>query len=177
MHACCRGVVFINPRTIKLNKAETKSCPFNNTTSNESIKIPSDEVIISAGKSTAPELLDPAVGVELDRNNYIVTDKNMATSIPGIYAIGDINGHHMFRHTANQEAKILVDYLFEQKQSIINYQAVPHAVFTTPQIAGVGQTEEQVKKSGIPYKRGMLHYRDVAYGWAMGYGDDDDGGL
>jgi mycothione reductase len=174
------GVSFLlTHRFDKIEQSENeKVVHLTNTTSNESIKIPCDEVIISAGvKSTAPELLDPAVGVELDRNNYIVTDKNMATSIPGIYAIGDINGHHMFRHTANQEAKILVDYLFEQKQSIINYQAVPHAVFTTPQIAGVGQTEEQVKKSGIPYKRGMLHYRDVAYGWAMGYGDDDDGGF
>jgi pyruvate/2-oxoglutarate dehydrogenase complex dihydrolipoamide dehydrogenase (E3) component len=162
---------------IQQNKNRKTVCLTNKQTG-ETIKLDCEEVLIATGvESTALDLLDPTVGVELDKNSFIVTDEKMTTSVPNIYAIGDINGHHLFRHTANQEATALAKRLFAQEEFIINYQSVPHAIFTTDQIAAVGQTEEQLKKSGIRYKRGFLSYKDIAYGWAMGYGQDDEGGF
>lgn len=105
--------------------------------------------------------------IKLDDNGFIPVDGQLQTSIPGVYAMGDCNGNYFFRHTVNFEGEFLMRVLFEDPSSEkINYGAVPHAVFTYPQVAGVGKTEDELIEGGVDYVRGYTRYIHTAMGMA-----------
>ena len=106
---------------------------------------------------------------DIDRNDsgFISVDGQLQTSVPGVYAMGDCNGNYFFRHTVNFEGEFLMRVLFEEPSSeTINYGAVPHAVFTYPQVAGVGKTEDELIAEGTDYVRGYTRYIHTAMGMA-----------
>ncbi|MDF7823030.1 dihydrolipoyl dehydrogenase [Pontiellaceae bacterium B12227] len=106
-------------------------------------------------------------GIELDDDGFIPVDGQLQTSVSGVYAMGDCNGNYFFRHTVNWEGEFLMRVLFEDPSSeTINYGAVPHAVFTYPQVAGVGQTEDELIAEGTAYVRGFCRYENTAMGMA-----------
>ena len=109
-------------------------------------------------------------GVETDERGWIKTDPFLRTTKEGIWALGDARGKHMFRHTANYEAEIVWENAFTGHKHSVDEHAVPHAVFTHPQVASVGMTEEQAKKSH-EILVGVKEYYDVAKGYAMGEED------
>lgn len=142
--------------------------------------ISADEIIIASGlKSNSDTLNLENCGVETDSRGWIITDEFLETSVPGIYALGDINGKFQFRHKANYEADILVHNLVsgsgEKRKA--SYSAVPWAIFTHPQIAHVGMTEEEALRTGRRIQTGKNYYSMVANGYAHGFnpGDPDDG--
>jgi dihydrolipoamide dehydrogenase len=111
-------------------------------------------------------------GVELDRAGWVRVNEHLETTAPGIWALGDVTGKHMFRHTANYEASIVAHNLInaargENDRFTVDYHAVPHAIFTYPQIAGVGMTEEQARAAGYDILVGRAHYKQTAMGYAM----------
>ena len=139
-----------------------------------------DELFIASGiRSNADSLALGRAGVAADARGWIMTNAYLETSKPHIFAIGDINGKTQLRHKANYEAQLLCDNLFKNKQRIpADYNAIPRAVFTCPQIAGVGFTESELKEKGIAYRSAVQRYSDVVAGRAMGYrGEDDDDGF
>jgi dihydrolipoamide dehydrogenase len=81
---------------------------------------------------------------------YIETDDRLRTSVEGVYAMGDIAGRYMFTHAANFESEYLGNQIAENRDESIDYGPMPHAIFTSPEIAGVGATEEELKKSRKP---------------------------
>jgi len=81
---------------------------------------------------------------------YVETDDRLRTPLEGVYAMGDIAGRYMFTHAANFESEYLGNLIAENRDEPIDYGPMPHAIFTSPEVAGVGATEEELKKSGTP---------------------------
>ena len=105
--------------------------------------------------------------IQLDESGFIPVDGQLQTRVPGVYAMGDCNGNYFFRHTVNWEGEFLMRVLFEQpSDKPIDYGAVPHAVFTYPQVAGVGKTEDELIAEGADYVRGYTRYIHTAMGMA-----------
>ena len=97
------------------------------------------------------------VGIELDERGRIKTDETFETSVEGIYAIGDVIAGPMLAHKAEDEGVVLAEMLAGQSGHI-NYDAIPSVVYTAPEIASVGKTEEQLKDAGIDYKVGKFPF-------------------
>jgi len=127
-------------------------------------------VLIAAGrKSNADVLMVGNTGVRTDEKGYISVDEFLETSKKGIWALGDAIGKKMFRHSANHEAELVWHNAVHGKKSRMNFLTVPHAVFSYPEIASVGLTEEQAIKLMGKHEVlvGKAMYREVARGEAM----------
>lgn len=130
-----------------------------------------DEILLAAGRRSNSDILAPEkTGVETDEQGWIKVNEYLETSKSGIWALGDAIGKHMFRHTANYESTVVARNLFRAKkddQETIDFHAVPHAVFTHPQVAGVGMKEAEALRAGLSVLVGRAGYMDVAKGVAM----------
>ena len=127
-------------------------------------------VLIAAGrKSNADVLMVGNTGVKTDEKGYISVDEFLETSKKNIWAFGDAIGKKMFRHSANHEAELVWHNAIHGKKSRMNFLTVPHAVFSYPEIASVGLTEEQAIKLMGRHEVlvGKAMYREVARGEAM----------
>lgn len=134
------------------------------------LEVTAERVLIAAGrKSNADALMVGNTGVKTNEDGYIAVDEFFETSKKGIWAFGDAIGKKMFRHTANHEAELAWHNAVHGKKSRMNYLTVPHAVFSWPEIASVGLTEEQAVK--LMGKQDLLvgagRYSEVARGEAM----------
>jgi dihydrolipoamide dehydrogenase len=130
-----------------------------------------DVVLVSVGRRPFTDGLGLAeIGVELDERKRIKVDHNFATNVPGIYAIGDVIAGPMLAHKAEEEGVVLVEMLAGQKPHV-NYDAIPAVIYTHPEVASVGKTEEEVKASGIPYRVGKFPFQ--ANSRARANGDTD----
>ncbi len=108
--------------------------------------------------------------METDQHGWIKVNDYLETSKPGIWALGDAIGKHMFRHTANYESEVVSHNLLLAKgddREKADFHAVPHAVFTYPQVAGVGMKEAEAVAAGLNVLVGRASYMDVAKGIAM----------
>jgi len=94
------------------------------------------------------------LGVEIERN-AVKVDKTMRTNVPNVFAAGDITGFSMLAHTASREGEVVINNLTDHKD-VMRYNAIPGIVYTNPEVAGVGITEEQAKMDGIEYKIAKL---------------------
>jgi len=129
------------------------------------------EILVAAGRRSNSDILKPEkTGVETDERGWIKVDRFLRTTKENIWALGDATGKYMFRHTANYESDVVWRNAFTEHNYPVDEHAVPHAVFTHPQIASVGMTEEQAKKSH-EILVGVKKYYDVAKGYAMGEED------
>jgi mycothione reductase len=133
-------------------------------------EILAQHVLVAAGrKSNADILMVGNTGIKTNEEGYIVVDDFLETSKKNIWAFGDAIGKKMFRHTANHEAEIAWHNAVHGKKNRMNYLAVPHAVFSWPEIASVGLTEEKavrlMGKQDLLVGKGM--YSEVARGEAM----------
>ncbi len=133
-------------------------------------EITAQHVLIAAGrKSNADVLMVGNSGIKTNEQGYIVVDDFFETTKKNIWAFGDAIGKKMFRHAANQEAELVWHNAIHGKKSKMNYLTVPHAVFSWPEIASVGLTEDQAVK--LMGKQELLvgkaMYNDVARGEAM----------
>ena len=115
-------------------------------------------VLMSIGRKPNTEGLNlEKIGVKLNKNKSIEIDKNFKTSVDGIYAIGDVAPGPMLAHKAEEEGVACVEFINGQKPHI-NYDAVPAIVYTNPEVASVGKTEEQLKEESIDYKVGKFPF-------------------
>jgi dihydrolipoamide dehydrogenase len=134
-----------------------------------------EEILVASGRGPTTALLHPERGgIAVDTHGWIVTNDRLETSQKGVYALGDANGRFLFRHKANWEAHTIFTNLVEGGNSRVDYRAVPHAVFTEPEIAAVGLREaEAIERLGAENIR-IGHYRfaDTARGQSIG---DHDG--
>ncbi len=128
-----------------------------------------DELLIAIGRKPNSDLLDPAAGgVALTDDGHVVVDEFQRTTAPGVWALGDICSPYQLKHVANHEARIVQHNLLHPSSLVAaDHRFVPHAVFTSPQIASVGLTSQEATERGIPYVTGIQEYSGIAYGWAM----------
>jgi dihydrolipoamide dehydrogenase len=134
------------------------------------IELTAQSLLIAAGrKSNADVLMVQNTGVKTNERGYIVVDEFFETTKKDIWAFGDAIGKKMFRHSANHEAELVWHNAVHGKKSRLNYLTVPHAVFSYPEIASVGLTEEQAGKLMGKHEIlvGKAMYTDVARGEAM----------
>ena len=130
-----------------------------------------DAVLVAIGRRPHTEGLGLRdVGVELDSRGRIKTDGHFATNIPGIHAIGDVIAGPMLAHKAEEEGVALAESLAGQAGHV-NYGAIPSVIYTWPEVAAVGATEEELKASGTAYKAGKFPF--TANGRARAMGDMD----
>ncbi|MCL2709660.1 MAG: dihydrolipoyl dehydrogenase [Planctomycetaceae bacterium] len=113
--------------------------------------VSADKVLLSIGrKPVATGFGLENTGVLVERG-AIVTDRHCLTSVPNIYAVGDVNGKYMLAHVAYREAEVAVNHLLG-KRDIMRYDAVPSVIYTSPEVAGVGETEATATEKGIDYE-------------------------
>ena len=141
-----RGVDF------QLNSKVTEVSPSGVTIekAGKSVLIEAEKILVSAGrKANLSQVGLDKLNVELARNGVKV-DEHMLTSHPHVYACGDITGHSMLAHTAIRESEVALNHILGVEDRM-NYNCVPGVVYTNPELAGVGKTEEELKAAGISY--------------------------
>ncbi len=130
-----------------------------------------DKVLVAIGRRPWTEGLGlEEAGVRLDERGRVAVDADFRTSLPGVYAIGDLIAGPMLAHKASAEAVAFVERL-EGKKSAVEYGIIPGVIYTWPELAGVGQTEEQLQAAGIPFQAGKAHF--AANGRARAMGETD----
>lgn len=123
------------------------------------ITLEGDYCLVAVGrKPHTTGLQADKAGVKLDDRGRVEVNEHLQTNIPNIYAIGDVVKGAMLAHKAEEEGVAVAEMLAGQK-SHINYNLVPGVVYTWPEVAGVGQTEEQLKEAGVTYKVGQFPFR------------------
>jgi len=126
-----------------------------------------EKILLATGRKSNADLLKVEnTGVKLDKRGYIIVNEFLETTKKNIWAFGDSIGKYMFKHVANEEALIAWRNAFHDHKTPMDYSAVPYAVFTYPQIASVGLTEYEAKKTH-QILIGKAKYSDVAKGDAM----------
>lgn len=120
--------------------------------------IETDVMLVSIGRRPYSDKSGAAeVGVKFDARGRIVTDARFKTSVPGIWAIGDVREGAMLAHKAEDEAVACVENI-AGRAGHVNYDAIPAVVYTAPEVASVGKTEEELKSAGIAYKAGKFPF-------------------
>ena len=124
----------------------------------DSETIKADAVLVSTGRKPFTDGLGlEQAGVTLDERGRIATDGHFQTSVPGIYAIGDVIVGPMLAHKAEDEGVAVAEIIAGQAGHV-NYDVIPGVVYTSPEVAAVGKTEEEVKKAGVSYKVGKFPF-------------------
>jgi dihydrolipoamide dehydrogenase len=117
--------------------------------------VPAGKILMSIGRRPATQGLGlELIGVETERGR-IKTDELGRTNIPGVYAAGDVNGVSMLAHTAYREAEVVINNVLGKKD-IMRYSAIPSVIYTNPEVAGVGETEESAAEKGIAFETAKL---------------------
>lgn len=123
------------------------------------IVLEGDYCLVSVGRRPYTDGLGlENIGLKTDNRGRVETDGRLQTAVPGIYAIGDVVKGAMLAHKAEEEGTFVAEVIAGQKPHI-NYNLIPSVVYTWPEGAGVGQTEEQLKEQGIEYKKGAFPFK------------------
>lgn len=147
-----RGVSFF--LSTKVESFETTDCGVK--VNYEGGEIEAEKVLLSMGRRPVSKGFGlENLALETDERGRIKTNLHMQTSVPNVYVCGDLTGFSMLAHTAVREAEVAVNHLLG-KEDDMSYRAIPGVVYTNPEVAGVGQTEESLQAAGIPYKVSKL---------------------
>lgn len=135
----------------------------------KNLSVSAEALLIATGISSNVDTLDLInTDIELQPGNFIKVNEYLETNVPGVFALGDCIGKYFFRHSVNFEGEYLFDHIFGGKpKSPIHYPPMPHAVFTHPQVAAIGATEEELRSKGIDYVVGINPYKSSAMGMAL----------
>ena len=139
-------------------KSDGLSVQIENVSSGEISTLDSSVVLVSTGRiPNTIGLFDDDLGIQLNEKGFIKTDKNYRTDVEGVWAIGDVIEGPMLAHKAEEEG-VAVAELIKGKPGHVNYNIIPSVVYTNPEVASVGLTEEQLNESGTGYKVGKFPF-------------------
>jgi dihydrolipoamide dehydrogenase len=165
-----QGFEFVLGAKIKSWDKKTKTMSIEKS-DGSSLQVKADKVLVSAGRVAYTEGVGlESVGVKADERGVVQIDDHFQTSAPGVYAIGDCVRGPMLAHKAEEEGVAVADIL-AGKPGHVNYDTVPGIVYTYPEVASVGKTEEQLKASGIEYNKGKYPYAPNGRAKALGATD------
>lgn len=138
------------------------------TKNGETESVTSELLLIAVGRSPNADLLDAEAGGIATIDGRIDVDEYQRTSVDGVYALGDVSSQYQLKHVANHEARVVQHNLLHPDDPMASdHRFVPQAVFTSPQIASVGLTEQAARSRGLRFVTATQDYGGVAYGWAM----------
>jgi mycothione reductase len=131
-------------------------------------RVSGDLLLVATGRQPNADRLNlAAAGVRSHPDGRVQVDEYGRTGVPGIWALGDVSSEFQLKHVANAEARAVAHNLVHPEDlRAFDQRFVPAAVFTSPQLASVGWTEQQVRAQGRPYRCAVQNYGDTAYGWA-----------
>lgn len=155
---CKQGIQFkLGTRITGVRRIGSKAIvQFNNGTGAEEIDC--DKVLVGVGRRPLTDGLGlEDVGIRLDERGRVAVDADYQSSMPGVFAIGDLIAGPMLAHKASEEALACVERMAGMS-SAVEYEYIPSAVYTWPEAASVGMTEEQLTSSGVPYRRGRFNF-------------------
>ena len=164
--------VMTNYKAVEVTKKNGKKIIVaENTETGDTVEVVADEILVATGrKSNADITRVEKTGVKTDKKGWIIVNDYFETTKPNIWACGDALGRYMFKHVANYESQLVFYNAFLGKKVKPDYHAVPHAIFTYPEIASVGmKQEEAMKKHDILV--GYYPYEHTAKGEAMALKD------
>ena len=143
---------------VKANKSSV-TVKAKNHKKDEEITLKADYCLVSVGRIPFTEGLGlENIGIELDERGRIPVDAHLKTSVEGVYAIGDVIKGAMLAHKAEEEGIFVAEVIAGQHPHI-DYNLIPGVVYTWPEVAGVGQTEQALKEAGVPYKSGKFPFK------------------
>ena len=166
-----QGMTFLFKHKVTASKisGDKVELEFENMNDQSKGKISTDVVLVSTGRKAFSEGLGlDEVGVKKDNRGFVTVDAHFATNIPGIYAIGDLIPGPMLAHKAEDEGVALAEML-AGKAGHVNYETVPSVIYTYPEVASVGLTEEQVKEQNIPHAVGSFPFMANGRARALGF--------
>ncbi|MEU3649723.1 mycothione reductase [Lentzea sp. NPDC034063] len=160
--------VLLNRKTTRAEKTDT-GVKLHLEGPNGEETVEAQQLLIATGRQPNSDLLQTQnAGLDTHADGRVKVDEYQRTSQPHIYALGDISSDYQLKHVANHEAKVVRHNLQNPENQIkSDHRFVPAAVFSSPQIASVGLTEEQAKEKDIRYVTATQAYASIAYGWAM----------
>ena len=130
-------------------------------------------MLVATGRIPNTDILDVAkTNVEIDDKEFIKTNQYLETTSKNIWALGDIAGKFLFKHSANLEAEYVYNNAILNKKMRVDYNAMPHAIFSSPQIAGVGLREQGLREKKVDYAIGKYEFINSGMGLAL---QDNDG--
>ena len=139
---------------------------------NKNRKLVSDALLVATGRIPNTDILDVAkTNVKTDDKGFVKTNEYLKTTAKNIWALGDIVGKFLFKHSANLEAEYVYYNAILNKRVKVNYTAMPHAIFTLPQIAGVGLREQDLREKKINYATGK--YQFIKSGMGIAFQDTE----
>lgn len=148
----------------KLVTAENKS--------GEEIEVSGDRLLFATGRQPNSDTWNvSAAGIETNEKGYVETDEYLRTSADGVYAMGDIAGNHLFKHSGDKEAEYVIMNAVRGEEKEVAYPGMAHAVFGSPQVASLGRTEDELEDQ--EYVVGCFAYDDAALGTVL----DHQGGF
>ena len=134
-------------------------------------KLQADAVLVAVGREPNTQNLGLSdIGLKLDKKGFIETDENFETNISNIYAIGDVIKGPMLAHKAEEDAVALVE-LINNEAGHIDYNLVPNIIYTSPEVASIGLTEDDLKEKKIPYNKGVFPFSANSRAKAIGHTD------
>lgn len=126
-------------------------------------------LLVATGRRPNTDLVDVAAGgLQVDEDGHLAVDEECRTSVPGVWALGDAANHFQLKHMANAEMRVVRHNLTHaDTPRRLSQDLIPHAVFTAPQIASAGLTEQEARRRNVEHIVAVRAYADVAYGWAL----------
>jgi dihydrolipoamide dehydrogenase len=155
---------------VKIAKVEKKkTVTVQYTASDSSSKtLECDRLIVSIGRVPNTEGLNAAgVGLKLDERGFVAVDDDCRTSLPNVWAIGDVVRGPMLAHKAEEEGVVVAERIAGQKPHL-DFNTIPSVIYTAPEIAWVGKTEQQLKADGVEYRAGVFPFSANARARALG---------
>lgn len=155
------GINFYLSHSVTGVKAAKTSCTvkIQKRDSEDNFEIKADYCLVAIGRRPFTDGLNiAAAGIQMDERGRIEVDHHLETNVPGIFAIGDVVKGAMLAHKAEEEGIFVAEYIAGGKPHI-DYNLIPGVVYTWPEVAAVGKTEEELKAAGIPYKSGKFPFK------------------
>lgn len=152
--------VYLNCITDCISKDSNNKFHVNLKDSNDTkIELVSDQLLVAAGRTPNSDILNlEKTNVRIDDNGYVVTNEYLETNVPCVFGLGDIIGRYQFKHSANLEAQYAYHNIVNPNHmATVDYNGMPHAIFSSPQIAAVGSTEQELRKSILTIKNPSIN--------------------
>ncbi|WP_049900274.1 dihydrolipoyl dehydrogenase family protein [Halococcus agarilyticus] len=134
----------------------------------DEVAVSGDELLVALGRRPNTDGIDlDATSVETTDAGFIATDERLRTNVENVWAMGDIADNGMFKHSGDYEGEVMIDNVARESERVADFTALPHAVFTEPQIGAVGETESALDDSGREYVVGRAEFTDTAMSRAL----------